>query len=141
MFITSFVKFFVGGTLSPSPQLLVARAWPSKVRGDQAVRITARPAQAHLLVASRAHRAAAAQCNGLPQVGGARGFAVTHLRRAATWVACVAVRVTYAGNPLTPTGYAILAMTLVAVALVALLSGKSISSELESALWLGGLFS
>jgi hypothetical protein len=41
-------------------------------------------------------------------------------------VARAALRVAYVGNPLTPTGYAILAITVAAVALVAMLSTSSV---------------
>jgi len=56
-------------------------------------------------------------------------------------VARAALRAVYAGNPLTPTGYAILATTVVAVALVALLSTWSLGNELESALRVSWWFS
>ncbi|SDG99789.1 hypothetical protein [Paraburkholderia phenazinium] len=63
------------------------------------------------------------------------------LRRASKLVARAALRAAYVGNPLTPSGYAILAMTVVAVALVAMLSTTSASTELESALRVSWWFS
>jgi hypothetical protein len=47
----------------------------------------------------------------------------------------------YAGNPLTPGGYAILAMTALAVALVAMLSLSCVSHELEKSLRVSWWFS
>ncbi|MEW6345810.1 MAG: hypothetical protein AB1704_34630 [Pseudomonadota bacterium] len=52
-----------------------------------------------------------------------------------------ALRAAYAGGPLTPTGYAILALTVGAVALVAMLSASSAGDELGSALRLSWWFS
>jgi hypothetical protein len=52
-----------------------------------------------------------------------------------------ALRVAYVGNPLTPTGYAILAMTVATVALVAMLSTSSVGNELGRALRLSWWFS
>ena len=57
----------------------------------------------------------------LLRAASSRRTAAALLRRAATLIARGALRVAYAGNPLTPTGYAILAMTVIAVALVAML--------------------
>jgi hypothetical protein len=68
------------------------------------------------------------------------GFGAS-VRRVAKLIARAALRTAYVGNPLTPTGYAILAITLVAVALVAMLSTSSISNELESALRVSWWFS
>jgi len=59
----------------------------------------------------------------------------------AAMIARTPLRAVYARNPLTPAGYAILAMTAIAVALAAVLSTSSISNELERALRVSGWFS
>ncbi|WP_188131080.1 hypothetical protein [Paraburkholderia panacisoli] len=56
-------------------------------------------------------------------------------------VARAALRAAYAGRPLTPGGYAILALTLGAIALVAALSVSSTGDELGRALRLSWWFS
>lgn len=75
------------------------------------------------------------------QAKGIRRVAASQLRRAAKMAARAALRAAYIGNALTPTGYAILALTVLAVALVAMLSTPPFSNELEPALRLGSLFS
>jgi hypothetical protein len=70
-----------------------------------------------------------------------RRTATALLRHATRLITRGALRVAYAGNPLTPTGYAILGMTVIAVVLVALLSTSSVSNELESALRVSWWFS
>ena len=52
-----------------------------------------------------------------------------------------ALRVAYVGNPLTPTGYAIVAVTVAAFALVAMLCTSSVSNELGRSLRLSWWFS
>jgi mannose/fructose/N-acetylgalactosamine-specific phosphotransferase system component IID len=56
-------------------------------------------------------------------------------------VARAAPRAAYVGGPLTPTGYAILAMTVAAVAMVMMLSTSSVGNELGRALRLSWWFS
>ena len=87
------------------------------------------------------NRTTVAHASGLLQAGGARSFAANQLRRAGKMAARAAIRVAYIGSPLTPTGYVILAMTVAAVALVAMLSTSSVGNELDPALRLGGWFS
>jgi hypothetical protein len=67
--------------------------------------------------------------------------AVDQLRRAGKLAARAALRVAYAGSPLTPTGYAILVLTVAAVALVAMLSTSSVGNELGRAMRLSCWFS
>jgi hypothetical protein len=144
MFIKSFVTSFRGAVHAHRPTSLVARTLPSHIRADCAVRVAACAARAHFLVAPSPDRATVAHTSGLAQAGGARGFAANQLRRAGKMVARAALRMAYVGNPLTPTGYAILAMTVVAVALIALvamLSTSSIGNELDSALRLSAWLS
>ena len=117
MFVKSSVTSFGGAVHAPRPIFLVARALPSHVR------------------------ATLVHASGLPQAGGARRFAVNQLRRAGKMAARAALRLAYVGNPLTPTGYAILAMTVAAVLLVAMLSTSSVGNELDPALRLSGCFS
>ncbi|WP_341319089.1 hypothetical protein WN982_29465 [Paraburkholderia sp. IMGN_8] len=52
-----------------------------------------------------------------------------------------AARVGHVGGPLTPTGYAIVAITVAAVALVAMLSTSSVGNELNRTLRLSWWFS
>jgi hypothetical protein len=59
----------------------------------------------------------------------------------AAMIARTPLRAVYARNPFTPAACAILAMTVIAVALVAMLSTLSISNELGSALHVSGWFS
>lgn len=141
MFVKSFVMSFRGAAQTPRSMFLFARALPSHVRADRAVRVAAYAARAHSPVLPSPGRPAIAHGSGLTRACGARRFAVNQLRRAGKWAARTAIRVAYVSSPLTPAGYAILAMTLVAVALVATLSTSSIGSELDSALRLGGWFS
>jgi hypothetical protein len=141
MFVESFVMSFRGAAQTPRPMSLVARALPSHVRADCAVRVATYAAKAHFLVVSSPDRATVAHASGLPQAGGARRLAVNQLGRAGKMAARAAIRVAYVGSPLTPTGYAILAMTVAAVALVAMLSTSSVGNELGRALRLSWCFS
>jgi len=106
-----------------------------------AARATACAARTHFMVAASPAGAGAPHASRGSQTAGAHRAAMALLRRAAKLAARAALRAAYAGNPLTPTGYAILAMTVVAVALVAMLSTSSVSHELESALRVSWWFS
>ncbi|MFL9912398.1 hypothetical protein [Paraburkholderia sp. RL17-337-BIB-A] len=140
MFVKSFVASLGGAVHAPRPMSLVARALPSHVRADCAVRVAACAARAHFIVALPPDRATVAHASGLPQAGGARRFAANQLRRAGKMAARAAIGVAYVGSPLTPAGYAILAMTVAAVALVAMLSTSSVGNELGRALRLSWWF-
>ena len=140
MFIKSFVTSYLGAAYAQRPMALVTRALPPHVRADYAVRVAPCAASALFLVAPSPDRATVAHTSGLPQADGARRFAANQLRGAGKMVARAALRMAYVGNHLTPTGYAIVAMTVIAVALVAMLSTSSAGNELEPALWLSGLF-
>jgi hypothetical protein len=126
MFVKSFVTSFRGAVYASRPMPLASRALPSHVRADWALQVAACAARAHFLVAPSPGRAAAAHASGLPRAGSTCRSAVKQLRRAGKMVARAALRVAYVGNPLTPTGYAILAITVAVVALVAMLSTSSV---------------
>ncbi|WP_206997596.1 hypothetical protein [Trinickia mobilis] len=51
-----------------------------------------------------------------------------------------ALRAAYVGSPLTPTGYVVLALTVGAIAMVAMLATSSTGNELEGALRLNAYF-
>jgi hypothetical protein len=70
-----------------------------------------------------------------------RGCAATLLHRAGKMAARAAWRVVCVGNPLTPGGYAILAITIIAITLILTVSASSVSNDLEPALRQSGLFS
>lgn len=106
-----------------------------------AARATACAARTHVMVAAAPAGAGAPHASRGPQAVGPHRIAAALLRSAAKLIARAALRAAYVGNPLTPTGYAILAMTVVAVALVAMLSTSSVSNELESALRVSWWFS
>jgi hypothetical protein len=139
MFYTSFIKPFAGAVNPPRALRFVSWALPLHVRDGLAVRVTACATRAHFLAAPSPGRMTTVPASGLPQAGSARTFPVTHLRRAGKMAARAALRMAYAGNPLTPGGYAILALAVIAVALVAMASASSISNEPEPALRLIGL--
>lgn len=121
MFVKSFVMFFGGAVRAPHPLRVAARAHLMAVS-------TPAPAAARAGVAGRAD-------------ANRRSAAVSHLRRAGKLAARSALRVAYAGNPLTPTGYAIVAVTVAAFALVAMLCTSSIADELGRSLRLSWWFS
>lgn len=141
MFVKAFVTSLRGALPAPRQVQAAFRVQPSHIRENCAQRMTACAARAHFLVAPSPDRATAAHAGALPQAGGTHRFAANQLRRAGKMAARAALRAAYVGNPLTPTGYAILALTVTAVALVAMLSTSSIGNELEPALRLGSLFS
>ncbi|MEX3936442.1 hypothetical protein AB4Y32_32505 [Paraburkholderia phymatum] len=125
------------------PAAVVVRNAPSRPGGDWANRMTGVAVTAHLLVAP-ARGAGGLVANG-PAVNGRapqslRRLAIRQLHRAAIAAARTAVRVAVAGRPLTPTGYAILAAMVMAVALVAMFCASSAGAELESALRLSWWF-
>ncbi|MBV8629099.1 MAG: hypothetical protein JO371_14735 [Paraburkholderia sp.] len=108
-----------------------------------ASRVTAWPARVHVLVASSPAQAATGMGRDrvCPQGLRRRAGAIATLRRAGKLVARAALRAAFAGNPLTPTGYALLIATLSAVALVAILATSSLADELASAIRLSWWFS
>lgn len=119
MFVKSFVMFFGGAVRAPHPLRVAARAHLMAV---------STPAAARAGVAGRVDASR-------------RSAAASHLRRAGKLAARAALRVAYAGNPLTPTGYAIVAVTVAAFALVAMLCTSSIADELGRSLRLSWWFS
>jgi hypothetical protein len=70
-----------------------------------------------------------------------RQLAGAQLQRAAATASRTLVRRFFAGSPLTPTGYALVAITLGAAAMTALLPISSIGPELDRALRLSWWFS
>ena len=136
MFVASFVSYFKGACRAPRPMAIAAWAQPSRLREGWEVRVSACAARTHFMVAP----SPAAGAAGRPYAGSVRSAATHHLRRLGKMIARNALRAAYAGNPLTPSGYAILAMMVAAVALVALLSTSSAGNELERALRLSWWF-
>jgi hypothetical protein len=121
MFIKSFGTFFGAAILAPHPMRVAARA--------------------HLIVVSTPV-SATSRAGVLGHAGGTHRSAVaSHLRRAGKMAVRAALRVAYVGNPLTPTGYAIVAVTVAAFALVAMLCTSSVSNELGRSLRLSWWFS
>ena len=96
---------------------------------------------AHCLVAPSFDRTIARDTGERRHAGSVRARALKPLCRTGKRVARAALRLAYAGNPLTPTGYAILALTVAAIALVAMLSTSPVAGELRSALRLSWWFS
>jgi hypothetical protein len=113
----------------------------SHLREVVAARATACATRTHFLVAPSPSGTAAARAMLDRQGAGVRHTASALLRRVSKSLARAALRAAYVGNPLTPTGYAILALTVAAVALVAMLSTSSVSNELDSALRVSWWFS
>ncbi|PTB19686.1 hypothetical protein C9I57_14730 [Trinickia symbiotica] len=128
----------------PRPLPAAFRALPTRAREDWAARIVGHAARAHLLVMPSVSRGTVANASGFVHSRSARdfvrGFVVEHARRAAKMAARAALRAAYVGGPLTPTGYTILAVTVGAVVLVAMLSATSTGSELDGALRLSWWF-
>ncbi len=125
-----FVKFvlsFLGAAQARRPQAV-------------ALRLAEWPARVHLLVTPAAGRAPAAAPAQPAQLHLARMSALGRLRRAAQLAARSVLRTAYAGSPLTPTGYVILALAVGAVAMVAMLATSSTSNELEGALRVNAWF-
>jgi hypothetical protein len=127
MFVDFFVTSLRDTARASRPQALalVGAAWLARL---------------HVFVSSAAGRAPLAVCAAGARPQGPRQFALHFMRRAAQWAARAALRTARAGSPLTPTGYAVLALTLVAVALVAVLSTSSAADELEHAIRLSWWF-
>jgi hypothetical protein len=144
MFVESFFSYVRGAYRAPRPTAIAAWVQPSRLREDWGVRVAACAARTHFLVtpAPAGVRATdASHAAARPHGASFRSAALGHLRRFGKMIARTALRVAYAGNPLSPGGYAILAMTVAAVALVAMLSTSSAGNELESALRLSWWFS
>jgi hypothetical protein len=98
-------------------------------------------ARVGFLVAPSIDRVTVRSAGWLSYPVGTRRDAISQLRRVGKMVARAALRAAYAGRPLTPGGYAILALTLGAIALVAALSVSSTGDELGRALRLSWWFS
>lgn len=100
--------------------------------------------RAHLLLASsrgdvagRAARNEAGNACASHRLG---RFSIQRLQRVVMASARASLRAAFAGRPLTPGGYAVLAAMATAVALVALFSASSASADIETALRLGWWF-
>jgi hypothetical protein len=96
-------------------------------------------ARVHALVAAPA-AGAGARNPGTPRVRRARTLALRHVTRAAALVVRNAAHVAWTGRPLTPGGYAILALTVFGVVLAALIAASPAGDELDSALPLSWWF-
>lgn len=141
MFVKAILTFFGGAVQVPRPMPSASRALSVHVRENWAVRIAACAARTHFPVAPAADRATAANGCALRHAGSTCRSAVNLLRYVGKMVARAAPRAAYVGGPLTPTGYAILAMTVAAVAMVMMLSTSSVGNELGRALRLSWWFS
>jgi hypothetical protein len=121
MFVKSFVTYFGGAVRAPHLMRIAARAH-------------------HMVVSTPV--SATARTGVLGHVDGThRSVAASHLRRAGKMAVRAALRMAHGGNPLTPTGYAIVAVTVAAFALVALLCTSSVGNELGRSLRLSWWFS
>ena len=109
-----------------------------------ASRMTGVAVRAHLLIApSRADATGLVASNGARNMHAPhalRRLAIQQLHRATMASARACLRAAFAGRPLTPGGYAVLAAMVTAVALVALFSALSAGTEPERALCLCGWF-
>ncbi|MEZ2354813.1 hypothetical protein [Caballeronia sp. RCC_10] len=115
MRLKKFVVPFLGTVRAESVALQIA-AWPARVH------LLLAPSTGHtpdVLSGRSAHR------------DRVRVRATSRLRRTARVLARAALRTAYAGGPLTPAGYAILAVTVAAIALAAMLSVSPASAELN----------
>jgi hypothetical protein len=121
MFVKSFVTCLCGAVHAPHPLRVAARA--------------------HLIIVST-QASAATRAGVIGHADGThRSAAASHLRRAGKMAVRAALRVACADNPLTPTGYAIVAVTLAASPLGAMLCTSSVGNELGRSLRLSWWFS
>jgi hypothetical protein len=141
MFVKSFVTPFRSALLALRLTPVASRVPPPRSREDWVAPFAACAARAHFLVAPSPEREAAVHGHARLSLASARVFAVNAARRAGKLAARAALRVAYAGSPLTPTGYAILVLTVTAVALVAMLSTSSVGNELGRTMRLSWWFS
>jgi hypothetical protein len=141
MFVKSLVTPFGNALHALRLMPVVARVRSLRTRGDRAARVAAWAARAHFLVAPSMDRASAANGSVFRDTDSARVCAFNQLRGAGKMVGRAALRVAYAGSPLTPTGYAIVVLTVAAVALAAMLSTSSVGNELGRAMRLSWWFS
>jgi hypothetical protein len=141
MFIKSFVTPFGSALHALRVAPVASRVLSPRSRKDWFVPFAACAARAHFLVAPSAERETAVPGHARRNLAGARVCAVDEARRAGKMAARAALRVAYAGSPLTPTGYAIAVLTVAAVALVAMLSRSSVGNELGRAMRLSWCFS
>jgi hypothetical protein len=107
-------------------------------RGAPQARAIGFAARVHALVAAPA--AAGVRNPGTPRVRQARAAALRHFTRAAALVVRNALHVAWTGRPLTPGGYAILALTVTGVVLAVLIAASPAGDELDSALPLSWWF-
>jgi hypothetical protein len=127
MFVKSFVLSFKGAAQARRPQAV-------------ALRLAEWPARVHWLVTPTAERASAMVDAERGYVARIRAAAIARLRRAAQSAARTALRTAYVGGPLTPTGYVVLALTVGAIAMVAMLCASSAGNEMEGALRVNAWF-
>jgi hypothetical protein len=108
-------------------------------RGAPQARAVGFAARVHALVSAPV-AGAGVRNPGAPRVRQARTVALRHLTRAAALVVRNALHVAWTGRPLTPGGYAILALTVTGVLLAALITASPAGDELDSALPLSWWF-
>jgi hypothetical protein len=106
-----------------------------------ALQLAAWPARVHVLLAPSTGRAPSVLSGRSAHRDRVRVRATSQLCRTARVFARAALRTAYAGGPLTPAGYAILAVTVAAIALAAMLSVSSASAELNRGVRLSWWFS
>jgi hypothetical protein len=141
MFVKSFVTPFGSAQHALRLAPVASRVLSLRSREDWVVPFAACASRAHFLVTPSRERRTAVHGHARRSLASARVCAVDQLRRAGKLAARAALRVAYAGSPLTPTGYAILVLTVAAVALVAMLSTSSVGNELGRAMRLSCWFS
>jgi hypothetical protein len=127
MFVNLFVMSLrdVARASRPRPLAVLAIAWLARL---------------HAFVAPASVQAQQSANHSGARPYGAGQLALKLVRRAAQMAARTAYRVAHVGNPLTPGGYLILALTVVAIVLVAVLSSSSAANELDHALRLSWWF-
>lgn len=96
-------------------------------------------ARLHALLATPAEGFVAHGC-GVPRARWVRAGAVRQLTRAAAFTVRTALRVGWSGRPLTPCGYAVLALVIGAIVLAIVIATSPAGDELDSALPLSWWF-
>jgi hypothetical protein len=126
MFVESFVTSFGGAVLVTRPMSLASRALSSHIGESRAVRVAACAAESsfllrHLLTGLQSYMPA-----GSRPPGARTGPLLSTCCAAPKKCSRAALRAAYVGGSLTPTDYAILAMTVATVALVAAMLSTSL---------------
>jgi hypothetical protein len=118
---------------------LALRSVASPVRRESVpARLAGCMARVHALLAAPG-AGVAAQGPGVPRALRARAFAIQQLAKTAAFAARAALRVSWTGRPLTPCGYAVLAL-VACVALAGVIAASHAGDEMDSALPLSWWF-